>query len=412
MKTENMLPIINQLASIKQLEGKTLFTVIKDSLYLAISKKLIPENNLEIVVDSNGNKIFAHFDKFVVEQDINLGEISLETARKTNPKIKIGDTLHTVLPINDFEPKIIYTAKKIIQDNIKKLENDRLIFDYEKQKNQIVTGTLQKIEYKDYVIDLGYAEAILPFDEQIDKEYYKQGSIVQAYTIDIKRVRGKMTIVLSRKNPEYIKKLFINEVPEIASGEVIIKKIVRDPGKRSKVAVFSKDTKIDAIGSCLGEKGMRMKSIKNYLYDEKIDIVLWSESKEQFIANALGRHFVEQIYLAEHGRFARIISAEKNKNILIGKGGLNVKLASKLTEYKIDIFTKEELEEQMLKERRIVSHIEDLDGITESAILSLKEKGYTSVEDIYKASIKELCKIKGIGEKMAEKLKYSANNFF
>ena len=411
MEAEKMLPIINQLASIKQLDEKTLFNVIKQSLFQAVSKQLLPENNLQIVVDVKKNKIFAEFDKIVVEQDFKLGEISLTEAKDLLPQAGFGDKVPVSIPISDFEPKIITNARKIIQESIKKLENDRLYFDYEKQKNQVVLGKIRKIEYKDYIIDLGYADALLPYDEQIEKEFYKQGNIIQAYIIDIKKVRHKMTIILSRVVPEYIKKLFENEVPEIASEDVMIKKIVRDPGKRSKVAIYSRNPKVDAIGACLGEKSIRIKSIRQYLGEEKIDIILYSESREQFIANALGINLVEQVYLAEHGNFARIIVNEKNKNIVIGKGGINVKLASKLTDFKIDIFTSKEFSAQMQKERRIMSHIEDLDGATEPSIVSLKAMGYTSVEDIFTASVRELCAIKGIGVKLAEKLKHSADNF-
>ncbi len=410
--SENMMPFINQLANLKQLDKKSLIEVINQSLFNAISKKLTNENELQILMDHDNNQISAKFKKLVVENDIELGEISLSQAQKIDPSSKLGDFVMATIPISDFDPKIIRNSRKAIQEAIKKLESDRIIFDYEKQKNQIVTGKLRKIEYKDYLIDLGYSDALLPYDEQIDKEYYKIGNIIQAYIIDIKRIKNRMTIILSRTHPEYIKKLFESEVPEVAQGEVVIKKIVREPGEKSKIAVFSNSDKIDPIGACFGEKGMRIKHIQKFLFEEQLEIISWDKSFEQFVANAIGINLVEQVYLAEHGRFARVVTKRKNKNIAIGRNGLNVKLAAKLTDYKIDIFTEQEFENQTRRERRIMSHIQELDGITENVEKILKEKGYTSVEDIFSASVDELCSIKGIGKKMAEKLKHSAENFF
>jgi len=405
----SMISIINELANLKQLDREDLLVVLKESLYAAIAKRLKKPASLEIVVDQSKNEVYAKLTKEVVESDIYFDEISLEDARLGDTSLAIGDEIDCRVMVSEFEPKTIKIAKKLIQDRIKELENDRVMFDFNKQKHQVVTGKIREINGNDFIVDIGYTDAVLPSDEQISGEYYRVGNIVQAYIVDVRKIRNCVRIVLSRTHPEYIKKLLENEVPEVASGDVQVKKIVRDPGVETKIALFSENENIDPVSSCYGPKGLRIKEICKNLGDESIDLVYWSDNLEQFIANAVGIDFVEKVYLAEHGKFARVITSQKNK--AIGKGGINVKLAAKLTGYKIDIFNQEEFEEQLEKERRVMSHIDDLDGITQKASEVLKSNGYTSVEDIFRASVEELSNLPGIGLKMIEKLKRSAEHF-
>lgn len=409
--TSNLIAIINQLAALKQLDKSKLAEIIENSLYSSIEKKLTPENELEIVVDFERNKVEATFYKFVVEQDRGLGEISLEDANSGNQEYEIGDKIMVKMSISEFEPKVIKNAKRAIQERIKKLEEDRIMFDYENQKNKIVSGKIRKVDYNGYLIDLGYADALLPVDEQIEDEYYKPGDVIRCYVIDIRKRRKDVTIIVSRTHPEFIKRLFESEIPEVFSGDIEIKKIVREPGLRTKVAVHSLNPKIDAAGSCLGKKGMRIEQIRKELHGEQIDVITWDKAPEVLIANAIGDDLVEKVFLAERGRFARIIVSPEHKNTAIGKGGKNVKLAAKLTDYKLDIFTEEEFDDKIAEERRITSHISELDGVTEKMGESLKTHGYTSVQDIYLASLEELCSLEGIGKKGAEKIKHSAEYF-
>ncbi|PID29429.1 MAG: transcription termination factor NusA [Candidatus Cloacimonadota bacterium] len=407
----NLVASLNELATLKQLDRGKLTEIIKESLYQAVSKKLLPENGLEIFVDFSSNQVKAKFNRFVVEQDNTLGEISLRDAKKHNAFAQIGDEISVSLDIQDFEPKIIKNARKSIQEKIKQLEEDRIMFDYEKQKNQIVSGKITKADYTGYTVNIGYGEALLPSEEQVEDEFYKVGDVIRSYVVNIRKTKKKVIIILSRTHPEFVKKLFESEIPEIFSGDIEVKKIVREPGMRTKVCVNSKDSKIDPAGSCLGPKGIRIEQIRKELHGEQIDIVVWSDSPEQLIANAIGSDLTERVYLAERGKFARIIVQAGNKNSAIGKKGKNVKLAAKLTDYKLDIFTEEEFEEKISEERRITSHVIELDGVTEKIAETLKAFGYTSVQDIFEASKDELCKLDGVGEKTAGKIKESADNF-
>ena len=407
----NLMGSLAELATLKQLDKNKLAEIIKDSLYQAISKKMILDNELEIVADFDTNKVKAKFKRIVVERDMYLGEISLNEARRYDENLQLGDKLPVEMSISEFEPKVIRNARADILKHIKKLEEDRIMFDYENQKNQIITGKVTKDDYNGYIIDIGYAEALLPKEEQIEDEFFKIGDIIKAYVVNIRKRKNDVTVILSRTRPEFVKKIFETEIPEITTGEIEIKKIVREPGMRTKVAVQSNHKNIDATAACLGEKGIRIESIRNELNGELVDIVVWDESPEQLIANAIGPDLVEKVYLAERGRFARIIVSESNKNLAIGKKGKNVKLAAKLTDFKLDIYTEEEFEEKISEERRITSHVSDLDGVNAKIAEVLKEHGYTSVQDIYEASIEELCNLEGLGKKTAAKIKESSKYF-
>ncbi len=407
----NLMRSLAELANLKQLNRDELSQIIKEGLKQAIAKKLTSENNLNIIADYDTNRIEAHFDRIVTEHDYNLGDISLADAKRINPNLELGDKVPTIMSILDFEPKVIRNARKAILERIKLMEESRIIDDYEAQKHQIVSGKVRKEDYNGYIISLGYTDALLPKDEQIENEYFKVGDIVRAFVIDIKKRKNDVVVILSRTHPAFVKKILEMEIPEITSGDVTVKKIVREPGIRSKVAVISNTPGLDATACCLGPKGIRIEQVRAEVYGELVDIVEWDESPEQLIANAIGPDLVEKVYLAERGKFARIIVRNENKNLAIGKQGKNVKLAAKLTDYKLDIFTQEEFEDKIAEERRITSHISDLDGMSAHLLEVLKEHGYTSVQDIYEASVEELTNMEGMGKKTAEKLKESARYF-
>lgn len=407
----NLMSSLAELASLKQLDKNQLANIIRESLYQAISKKMEADNELEIIANFDTNRVLAKFNRIVVEIDKSLGEISLDEAKHYKHDAELGDLIPVEMYISDFEPKVIRNARKAILERIKALEEDRIMFDYENQKDQIISGKVTKDDYNGYVVDIGYADALLPKEEQIEDEYFKVGDILKAFVVNIRKRKNDVIVILSRTRPEFVKRIFETEIPEINSGDIEIKKIVREPGMRTKVAVVSNDKNIDATAACLGEKGIRIESIRNQLNGELVDIVLWADSPEQLIANAIGPDLVDKVYLAERGRFARIIVTEENKNLAIGKKGKNVKLAAKLTDFKLDIYTEEEFEDKISEERRITSHVSDLDGVTSKVADVLKEHGYTSVQDIYEASIEELCNMEGLGKKTATKIKESSKFF-
>lgn len=410
----SILDAVNKLAVIKQLDGQLIQEIVVESITNTLSKKLGEENELEVLVDENsGGGILTRFKCLVVEQESSLGEISLADARGLyDAEANLGDYISKEMSLHDFEPKLVKTAQKIIQDRIRSLEDDKIQNDFNKQKHTIVSGKIKTIDESNggYRIDLGYTDALLPLDEQIENEFYRVGENIKAYVTNIRSGHSGVTVILSRTNPEFVKKLFEAEIPAIFTGKIKIRKIVREPGIRTKVELESLDAKLDPITECVGPKGTRIDSIRKELHGEQIDIVVHSEDPEKMIENALGVSNVKRVII-DRGRAANVIVDEADKVMAIGKQGKNVKLAAKLTGLKIDIFTTAEFEEKMAKERRTISHVNELDGVSPKAAEVLKQAGYTSVQDIFAASVEELSTLEGMGQKTAEKLKESAKYF-
>jgi len=409
----NILDAVNKLAVIKQLDGHLIQEIVVESITGTLSKKLGEENELEVFIDEASSGIKARFKCLVVELESSLGEISLSEARaEYNPKAQLGDYIQKEMSLHEFEPKLVKTAQRAIGDRIRHLEDEKIQNDFNKQKHTIVSGKIKTIDENNggYRIDLGYTDALLPLDEQIENEFYRVGDNIKAYVTNIRSGANGVTVILSRTNPEFVKKLFEAEIPAIFAGTIKIRKIVREPGIRTKVELEAVDPKLDPITECVGPKGTRIDSIRKELHGEQIDIVVYSEDPERMIENALGISSVKRVII-ERNRAASVIVDEADKVMAIGKQGKNVKLAAKLTGLKIDIFTLEEFEEKMAKERRTISHITELDGVSPKIAEVLRNAGYTSVQDIFSASVSELAALEGMGQKPAEKLKESAKYF-
>jgi len=409
----NILDAVNKLAVIKQLDGHLIQEIVVDSITSTLSKKLGEENELEVYIDEASSGIKARFKCLVVELESSLGEISLAEARaEYNPKAQLGDYIQKEMSLHEFEPKLVKTAQRAIGDRIRHLEDEKIQNDFNKQKHTIVSGKIKTIDENNggYRIDLSYTDALLPLDEQIENEFYRVGDNIKAYVTNIRSGANGVTVILSRTNPEFVKKLFEAEIPAIFAGTIKIRKIVREPGIRTKVELEAVDHKLDPITECVGPKGTRIDSIRKELHGEQIDIVVYSEDLEKMIENALGISSVKRVII-ERNRAASVIVDEADKVMAIGKQGKNVKLAAKLTGLKIDIFTLEEFEEKMAKERRTISHITELDGVSPKIAEVLRNAGYTSVQDIFSASVSELAALEGMGQKTAEKLKESAKYF-
>ncbi len=408
----NILDAVIKLAAIKQLDKDVIQEIIVDAITSTLAKKLLPENELEVFVDSSNGAIKVKYLAKVVELEENLGEIALTEARAEYDRNAVLDQyIQRTLSLHDFEPKLVKVAQKNIMDRIRSLEEEKIHNDFSKQKNTIVSGRVKSIDDNGtYRIDIGFSDAILPPDEQIENEYYKVGDSIKAYAINIRTNANGTVVVLSRTNPEFVKKLFEAEIPEIFNGVIKIRKIVREPGIRTKVELETADPKLDPVSCCIGPKGTRIDSIRRELHGEQIDIVIFSEDLEKMIENALGIEGVRNVII-ERNRAASVIVDDADKVTAIGKQGKNVKLAAKLTGLKIDIYTQGEFDEKKAKERRTVSHITELDGVTAKIAEILRHAGYTSVQDIFAASLEELTNLEGVGQKTAERLKEASRYF-
>jgi transcription termination/antitermination protein NusA len=408
----NIMDAVIKLASIKQLDKDEIQTIILEAITSTLSKRMDPENTLEVLVNEQNGAIRVKFMCTLVELERNLDEVSLLDAKQLFGKyVKLGEKYPREMALSEFEPKIIKTAQKIILDKIRFLEQERIKTDFDKQKHTIVTGRVKSIDdIAGYKVDIGYTEALLPPDEQVDNEFYKINDMIKAYVVNIRTKDTAVVVILSRTNPEFVKKLFEAEIPEIYNGIIKIRKIVREPGIRTKIELETSETKLDPVSCCIGTKGTRIDSIRRELHGEQIDIVVHNDDAETMIAHALGIETIKRVFI-ERGKTAAIIVSEEDKVTAIGKQGKNVKLAAKLCGFKLDIYTQEEYEEKMAKERRTISHIKELDGVNAKIEEILRKHGYTSVEDVFAASVDELCNLEGIGQKTAEKLKEAAKFF-
>ena len=293
----------------------------------------------------------------------------------------------------DFGRIAAQTAKQVIIQKIREAERESIYTDFTKKEGTIATGTVHRIDQKVVIIDFGKTEGILPAREQSPNDYFKQGDTIKAYVLEVKKTDRGPEVIVSRAHAYFVKKLFELEVPEIHDGIVEIKTVTREAGSRTKIAVYSNDSKIDCVGSCVGMRGQRVKNIIREVGGEKIDIVRWNEDSETFIRNALSPAQLGEIRLRREEKAAEIFVDESQLSLAIGKKGQNVRLASKLTGWKLDI-----------KNASQKIPLRSLEGVGEKTEQLLQRAGITSVKDLLKSTPEELAKIEGIGLKSAEKI--------
>ncbi|MBU0759765.1 MAG: transcription termination factor NusA [Candidatus Omnitrophica bacterium] len=302
----------------------------------------------------------------------------------------------------DFGRISAQTAKQVIIQKIREAERDVVFDEYQRKINDIATGSVHRFEKGMLIVDLGRAEGVMPRRELPANEQYRQGDRIKALIIDVKKTPKGPEIMLSRTNPGLVKRFFEIEVPEIYEGIVDIKSVSREAGNRSKIAVYSKDDKVDPVGACVGMRGQRVKNIVRELGGEKIDIIRWSVNTGEFISSSLSPAEISSVKLNEEEKRAEVIVADDQLSLAIGKKGQNVRLAAKLTGWNIDIRSKSEIEK--LKDIAI----NELDGVGPKTEKVLKKAGFKTIGDISKADLKELTRVEGIGKKTAEKILKSA----
>ena len=336
----NLIKILDEIEKEKGISKEVLIDTIGLSLVSAYKKNFAQgKNNVEIIFNENTGKVQVFTKKVVVDvvKKPSL-EIDLEQAyHHGHNNIKIGDEITIEVTPRDFGRIATQTAKQVIVQKIREAERKAIYEQYIDKVRDIVTGIVQRQEHYDIIIELGKAEALLPPNEQVRNEHYNKGKRMKFYVIEVKKTSRGPRIMLSRTHPDLLKRLFELEVPEIHEGLVEIKGIARESGKRSKIAVDSRDGMVDSIGSCIGDRGARIKSIMTELQDEKIDIIKWHEDDKTFIANSLNPAKVLFVRLIEKEKRALVVVGDDQLSLSIGKEGQNARLAAKLTGWKIDI---------------------------------------------------------------------------
>lgn len=327
-----------QLGREKGISTEILFDAIEAALISAYKRNFASAQNVRVSLDRTTGEIHVYARKTITE-DVNDPrlEISIEDAKKIDPRYEVDDLLELEVTPKNFGRIAAQTAKQVVVQRIREAERGIIYAEFSNREGDIVTGIVQRIEQKNVFIDLGKAEAILAPAEQITGEIYKQWDRIKTYITEVRKTTKGPQILVSRTHPGLLKRLFELEVPEIHDGTVEIKSVAREPGLRSKIAVYSWDETVDAVGACVGHKGMRVQTIVNELKGEKIDIVKWNSDPAKYIANALSPAKVVEVEIHEMEKASRVVVPDYQLSLAIGKEGQNARLAAKLTGWKIDI---------------------------------------------------------------------------
>jgi N utilization substance protein A len=335
--------VIDQISREKGISKEILLEALRSALLSAARKKYGGRMNIDLVIDPKTCDITAFETKKIVSQVSNTDEeISLDEARKLYPEKVEGDVVTFPLDLHDFSRIAAQTAKQVILQRVREAERDAIYSEFKDRAGQVVSGVAMRRERGLYFLNLGRTEAILPVKETIPNENLKRGDTVKALIEDVKVTPKGPVIVLSRTDPQFVASLFRMEVPEISEGLVVIKNIVREPGERTKLTVYSKNTSIDPVGACVGMKGTRVQSIVRELRGERIDIIPWNDDPRVLIARALSPATVDKIGINEEAKTAMVVVSDQQLSIAIGKKGQNVRLAMKLTGWDIDILSETE----------------------------------------------------------------------
>ena len=350
--SKELIIAMDELEKEKGVKKEVLLESIEAALVTAYKRNFDANiDNVKVTMDGETGEIHLYAEKDVVEEVENDKlQISLEDAKKVSKKLEIGDVAEIELVPKNFGRIAAQTAKQVIIQKIREVSRDVLYTEFSDRKGEIVSGIIQKADGGVVVIDLGKLEGVMPLKEQIPTERYKVNDKIRAYVLDVERgVKGAPQVIVSRAHADFVRKLFELEIPEIYEGVIEIKSISRDAGSRSKVAVYSPNENIDPVGSCVGQKGIRIQNIINELNGEKIDVIEWNEDPSIFISAALLPAQVMAVDIKEEEKFAQVIVPDDQLSLAIGKAGQNARLAAKLTNWKIDIKSESQFREIMMQ---------------------------------------------------------------
>jgi len=412
-----LLRIAEAVALEKSIDKELIINSMETGIAKAAKSKFGQDNEIKVQIDRNSGNIEIFRKLIIVEKPENLNtEISLNDANNLNDENKdkkIGDEVLQVLPSFDFGRIAAQTAKQVISFNVREAERERQFNDFIDKKDTILSGIIKRLEFGNVIIDLGKAEGILQKNELIPRENIKTGDRIKAYCHDVRRESRGQQIFLSRAHPKFMEKLFIQEVPEIYDGLIEIKSSARDPGSRAKICVKAIDTSLDPVGACVGMRGSRVQAVVNELQGEKIDIVNWSEDPAILVSSALSPAEIQRVNVDEDNKKLDVILSEENLSKAIGRRGQNVRLATKLMKYEINIMTDQEDSEkrQIEFKEKTENFVKNLE-LDETLGQLLVAEGYSSIDDIKDANTENLSKIEGIEEETAKELIERAKEFY
>ncbi len=341
------LHALDDIEKEKGISKEVLMEAIETALFSAYKKDFGTKENVQVEVRESGEVKVYRTRTVVKEVENDNIEISLEKARDINESFEIGDIVEEEITPANFGRIATQTAKQVVMQRIREAERDVIYEDYKQKEGELITGTIQRFHNNNVFIDLGKTEALLPPSEQIPGEIYKMGNRIKLYVVEVSADSKGPKILVSRTHPGLLKRLFEIEVPEIFDGIVEIKAVAREAGNRSKIAVSSREDKVDPVGACVGPKGMRVQAVVDQLNGEKIDIIEWNDDPEILVANALNPAEVIQVLINDTEKVARVIVPDFQLSLAIGKEGQNARLAAKLTGWKVDIKNQSKYQEEM-----------------------------------------------------------------
>ena len=344
---KELILALEELEKEKGIKKEYLLESIETALVTAYKRNFDSSENVKIEMDKKTGATYVYSVKEVVDEVENpIQQITIKDAKKINKTLKVGDQVNIEIVPKNFGRIAAQTAKQVIVQKIREAEREVLYTEYSDRKGEIVSGTIQKADKGLVVMDLGKLEGIMPAKEQIPTEVYRVNDKIKAYVVDVERgEKGSPQVIVSRSHPDFVRKMLEIEIPEIFEGIIEIKSVSRDPGKRCKVAVYSQDENIDPVGSCVGQKGIRIQNVINELHGEKIDVIEWNPDISIYIAAALLPAKIMAVDVKEEDKFAQVIVPDDQLSLAIGKAGQNARLAAKLTNWKIDIKSESQFRE-------------------------------------------------------------------
>ena len=408
-----LLQIADAVAREKLIDRQIVLASMEEAYAKAARSRYGMETNVKAEIDPKTGELRLWRHLQVVELvDNSATEISLEDAKRSNPAAQIGDVIADKLPPFDLGRIAAQSAKQVIVQKVRDAERDRQFDEYKDRIGEIINGLVKRAEYGNVIVDLGRSEGIIRRDELIPRETFRPGDRVRAYVFDVRREPRGPQIFLSRTHPQFMAKLFAQEVPEIYDGIITVKAVARDPGSRAKIAVISRDSSIDPVGACVGMRGSRVQAVVGELQGEKIDIIPWSPDVATFIVNALQPAEVAKVVLDEESERIEVVVPDDQLSLAIGRRGQNVRLASQLTGWAIDILTEAEESERRQKEfvERTAIFMEALD-VDEVVGQLLASEGFRSVEELTYVDVSELASIEGFDDETAAEIQSRAANF-
>ncbi len=410
-----MLQVATNVAQEKNIDQDSVFVAMEQALEKAARVKYGHEIDIRVTIDRSTGDIKLNSYLEVVEEVIEEFEskqITLLDAKKINPEITVGEFLIKELPPIELGRVAAQNAKGVIIQKVREADKSKQYEEYKDKVGEIAVGIVKRIEFGNLIIDLGKSEAIIKREELIPRETFKNGDRVRAYIYEVKNDVKGYQVFLSRTHPQFLSRLFNQEVPEIYEGVITVKSVARDPGSRAKISVYTEDSTIDPVGACVGMRGSRVQAVVNELQGEKIDIVTWSDNQATFLANALAPAEVSKIFLYEEKNKVEVVIPDDQLSLAIGRKGQNVKLASSLTNLEIDILTEDEESErrqQEFKEKSLlISELLDVEDVIAQLLVT---DGYTTIDSIASETLENIEKIEGFDSDLAKEILDRSKNY-